>query len=406
MEITLTNLVYGGDAMGRLPDGRAVFVPYALPGERVRICLVDEKRGYAKAVLLEVLQPSPERIAPLCPHFTVCGGCHYQHLTYARQLEYKTHILREQLQRVAGIENPPLQSIIPSPAEWNYRNAIQLHPLADGRLGYQKAGSHTVVAVTECHLPQSPLDECWKQIEVEPLEGLERVELRQGEGEELLLALHSANPTLPEFNTDFPISAVFLSPQGQVVLAGEDTLEMQVLDRPFRVSAGSFFQVNTAQAGNMVQHLLDQLSLTGKIALLEVYCGVGLFSAFLAPHCSRLAGVELSESACEDFAYNLDEFNHVELYQGAAEDILPALNLKPQVILVDPPRAGVEHRALQALLVMAPEVIAYISCDPATLARDARHILAAGYVLEQVTPLDMFPQTFHIESISIFRRKP
>ncbi len=182
---------------------------------------------------------------------------------------------------------------------------------------------------------------------------------------------------------------------------GEDHLAMQVLEREFYVSAGSFFQVNTVMAEKMVTHLLGELPLPAK-TILDVYCGVGLFSAFLAPKCERLIGIELSPSACEDFAVNLDEFDHVELYEGAAEDVISHLEVEQAIVLVDPPRAGVDKRALDGIRALDPPVIAYVSCDPSTLARDAARLIAGGYRLVNVTPFDMFPQTYHIESISLF----
>jgi 23S rRNA (uracil1939-C5)-methyltransferase len=173
------------------------------------------------------------------------------------------------------------------------------------------------------------------------------------------------------------------------------------LGREFRVSAGSFFQVNTVMADKMVQHLLDKLPLPAR-TVLDVYCGAGLFSAFLAPRCERLIGIESSPSACEDFAANLDEFDHVELYEGMAEDVIPLLEMEQPIVLVDPPRAGVEVRALDGIQQLAPQTIAYVSCDPSTLARDTARLIAGGYRLVEVTPFDLFPQTYHIESISIF----
>jgi len=404
LEVELTTLVYGGDAMGRLPDGRAVFVPYGLPDERVRVRLVDEKRGHARAELLEVLRPSPERIAPRCAHFGVCGGCHYQHLAYSRQLDYKTTILREQLVRIAGIANPPLREMRPAPAAWNYRNTVQFSLTSGGEIGYQRAGSHEVIAIQECHLPEAPLNQLWPQFAFEPETGIDRVELRLGLDEDILLTLESADPQPPEFTVDLPISAVHLGPAGPMVLAGDDYTVLSVFERPFRVSAGAFFQVNTAQAEAMVTHLLDILPLNSAQFLLDVYCGAGLFSAFLAPRVPHLAGIELSALACRDFIANLDEFEHVDLYEGAAEMVLPALKIKPDIVVVDPPRAGLERSALEALVGMAPATLAYVSCDPATLARDARRLLQSGYRLTQVTPFDLFPQTYAVESISLFEK--
>ena len=428
-EIKLEKLTYGGDVIGRLEDpltgtgGRAVFVPFGLPGELVRVRLVEEKKNFARAELLEVLEPSQERITARCKHFGECGGCHYQHMPYEAQLRAKTEILRDQLQRIGKIENPPVRPMVACPHPWYYRNHIQFHVSEDGKLGFVKADTRpgsAILEITECHLPEPPISSTWPQLEFEPgapagpRQGIERVSLRTGVDDDLMLILESDNIEAPELELEAGISVVHLTEEDALVMAGEDHLFMQVLEREFRVSAGSFFQVNTVIAEKMVEHLLEGLPLPAE-TILDVYCGVGLFSAFLASQCKRLIGVESSPSACEDFAANLDEFDHVELYEGAAEDVLPALvgrigrvaspkGGNPPYVLLDPPRAGVDKRALDGIRQLAPQVIAYVSCDPSTLARDAARLIAGGYRLVEVTPFDLFPQTYHIESISIFAR--
>ncbi|MFH2129126.1 MAG: class I SAM-dependent RNA methyltransferase [bacterium] len=405
--VTLDKLTYGGDAMGRLPDARAVFVPFALPGEQVRIHLVEEKRGYARAELLEIIQPASERITARCPHFGICGGCHYQHLPYASQLEIKTGILSDQLTRIGGITNPPIQPIQPCPNPWNYRNHVQFHVHTDGSLGFLAPNSNHIVPIRECHLPEELLNDVWPQVEFETGSGIERLGLRLGSDEEIMLLLESRQPEIPGVDVQAGISVVHQYDGESLVLVGEDHLHMEIhSDRAsqscsFHVSAGSFFQVNTRMAGVLVDHLLTNLP--GNLdTLLDVYCGVGLFSAFLAPHVRRLIGIEASSAACEDFSLNLDEFDNVELYEASAEQVLPALQIKPDFILLDPPRAGLERTVLEAILAMQPKALAYVSCDPATLARDARRLLEGGYVLQKVTPFDLFPHTYHIESISFF----
>jgi 23S rRNA (uracil1939-C5)-methyltransferase len=405
LELEITGLVYGGDAFGRLADGRAAFVPFSLPGELVLVRILEEKRGHVRGQLVKVLRPAPERIAPLCRHFTVCGNCHYQHMDYSNQLKAKETIFREQLQRIAGIANPPVQPIVPSPLAWNYRNNVQFHHNAQGKLGYLEASSDRVVAIEECHLPEKSLNEIWPQVDLEPIPGLNRIDLRSGADNEVQLILESSSP-LPdmEFELDMPISAVHLGPDGPVVLAGDQCVIMQIKDRLFQVSPGAFFQVNTAQAAQMVDHILANLPLTAQSTVLDLYCGVGLFSAFLAEKVNHLIGVEVSVDACEDFSVNLDAFENVDLYMGAAEEILPALNKKADIVLVDPPRAGLGRQVMDALIAMSPAYIAYISCDPATLARDLKRLIASGYQLEKSTPFDLFPQTYHIESVSFLRK--
>lgn len=403
-EITLATLTYGGNAMGRLPDGRAVFVPFGLPGERVRVRLTDEKRNFARGEIVEVMDASPNRIVPRCLHFGVCGGCHYQHLPYEEQLKAKTEILRDQLTRIGKIESPSVQQMVASPSPWNYRNHVQFHLTREGKLGYMTAIRPRVFAISECHLPEGSINTLWPQLEFEPEMNIERVSLRSGVDEDLMLVLESDSPEPPELDIEAGISITHVFDEKAVVIAGSDNLTIRVLDRDFQVSAASFFQVNTAMAGRMVDHLLAHLPMIPSSTILDVYCGAGLFSAFLAPRCARLIGVESSESACEDFAANLDEFENVELYEGFAEDVIPHLEAKPDIVLVDPPRAGLDKNVVDGLLKLNPKVIAYVSCDPSTLARDAARLIHGGYQLKEVTPFDLFPQTYHIESISLFER--
>ncbi|GJQ34948.1 MAG: 23S rRNA (uracil-5-)-methyltransferase RumA [Anaerolineaceae bacterium] len=413
-DITLEKLTYGGEAMGRLPDGRAVFVPFGLPGETVRIQLTQEKQNFARGEILEILQSSQDRIQPKCKHFSQCGGCHYQHLPYEKQLLAKADILRDQLQRIGKIENPPVQTTVPSPNQWNYRNHIQFHLTDDGKLGFINAKGNATLPIEECHLPESTINAFRNNLQFESRLNLERVSLRSGTDDDLMLILESETEETPELEIEADISIVHIYEDHPVVIAGSNALTIQVLGKDFRVSAPSFFQVNTPMAEKMVQHLITNLQLpitnNQSTTLLDLYCGVGLFSKFFADKYAKVIGIESAPSSCEDFAINLDEFDNIELYEGAAEEILPALVghafsvTDPIHIILDPPRAGLDKHALDAILQINPHVIAYVSCDPSTLARDAARLIKGGYTLQQVTPFDLFPQTYHIESISIFTR--
>jgi 23S rRNA (uracil1939-C5)-methyltransferase len=261
-----------------------------------------------------------------------------------------------------------------------------------------------VFPITECHLPEGSINLLWPQLEFEPETNVDRVSLRAGKEDDLMLILESDSPESPELEIEAEISIAHVFEENAVVIAGHDHSIISVLGRDFRVSATSFFQVNRAMAAKMVEHLRTYLSVSLSTTLLDVYCGVGLFSAFLAPKCKHVIGIESSPSACEDFSFNLDEFDNVELYEGLAEDVIPYLDANPDIILVDPPRAGLEKRVVDGILNLNPKVIAYVSCDPSTLARDSKRLIEGGYKLKQVTPFDLFPQTYHIESISLFER--
>ena len=404
-DLKVDGLVYGGSGIARAPDGRAVFIPFVLPGEFVRVRILEEKTGFMKAEIVEVLESSPDRIQPRCRHFGVCGGCNYQHIPYSKQVEIKKNILFEQLVRLGRLDSPKISQVISSNSQWNYRNAIQFHLSQSGRLGFEKFSSHDTLEIQECHLPCAGLNNLWPQLEFDELQEIERIELRQGKDEEILMVLHSSNPVPPEFVTDLPISVVHLSPPGSIILAGDDHMLMQVLSKTFRVSAGAFFQVNTFIAEQLVQTLLSRVHLNNKMNVLDLYCGVGLFSKYLADQVGRCIGIEGSSVACQDYAMNLDDCNNVELYEGAVEEILPNLTIKAELVIVDPPRNGIHPKALAGIFTLSPEQVVYISCNPATLARDAKKLIEAGYDLTETILLDMFPQTYHIESINFFKQK-
>ena len=407
--VELIKFTYGGESLGRLPDGRAVFVPFALPGETVSVSLVEEKRNFAKAILIEVLQPSPERNSARCRHFGECGGCQYQMMFYAAQLSAKRTILLDQLERIGKLENPFVEKSIPSPNEFNYRNYVQFQLSPDGQLGYYRSGVRGVLPITECHLPEPDINTVWPQLDIESLPEISRLGVRLGADRDIQIILESKDLEAPEITVeDLPISIVHLSPAGTLVLAGSEVVYFEILERRFQVSAGSFFQTNTPLAEKMVEHILELLSTYGVLSststAIDAYCGVGLFSAFLAPNVKRLIGIESNPNACEDFMVNLDEFDNVELYEASTEIALANLNSHPDFILVDPPRSGLDKRVLYSIVRLAPPILVYVSCDPSTLARDAKRLSAKGYTLQQVTPFDLFPQTQHIESISLWTR--
>lgn len=401
-EVEIERLAYGGDAIGRLPDGKVVFVPYAIPGEVVQIRLVEDKPRHARAELVQVVQTAPERVIPRCRHFSYCGGCHYQHISYHQQLQAKAAILKEQLERMGGLAAVPTVEIMPSPQPWYYRNNVQFHLTPEGKLGYQRAHTNQPFAIQECHLPETALNDLWPLIDAEPMPGLETISLRTGTDNEMMIILESDDAQPIDFSIeDLPVSVVQVSGFGNIVLAGSDHITMEVLSRSFQVSANSFFQVNTQQAVEMVGTLLKHLTLKADQTVVDAYCGVGLFSTFLAEKVKRLVGIEISPEACEDYTTNLDDFDNIELYEASVEDVLNSVNFQADILVLDPPRSGLGTKAVQGVLAQGARQLAYISCDPATLARDAKQLAAGGYKLDKVTMFDMFPQTYHVETIAL-----
>jgi 23S rRNA (uracil1939-C5)-methyltransferase len=399
-----TAMAHGGDALGR-HEGKVIFVPYALPDETVRVKIVEDKGHYAFARLVEVVEPSPDRVEPPCPYFGPegCGGCQWQHIDYRAQAQIKADVVADQLARIGRIEEPPVHPTLAAPSAWAYRNHVQFHPAPGGGLGFQKALSQEVIAVDHCKVLHPLLADLYQILDMD-LDGLVRLVLRAGTVTgDRMIAFEMEEDKPPALETDEPVSCVMLlSEGGHANLIGRNYITEVVAGHTYRVSASSFFQVNTPQAKRLVRLALDKLSLEGNEVVLDAYCGVGLFTTHLAEQSGLVIAMEESPSAVDDLLENTVDFDNVEVVEGAVEDALPAIGAQIDAVVLNPPRAGLERAVVEALLDRRPARLVYVSCDPATLARDAKQLTQSGYRLVEVQPVDMFPQTYHVESVSLF----
>jgi 23S rRNA (uracil1939-C5)-methyltransferase len=402
--LQLTTITHGGAALGR-HEGRVIFVPYALPGETVRVEITEDKGRYAFARLVDVLEPAPDRVVPPCPYFGPdgCGGCQWQHAAYKAQLRFKAQIVTDQLARIGSIPDPPVRLTLPDSSGWAYRNHAQFHPAPDGGLGFQVSASHHIVAVDECPILHPLLSELHTALDLD-LPGLLRLSLRAAAATgDRMLIFETEDDLPPSLESDMPASCVLLLSDGlHANLIGHNHITEVVAGRAYRISAPSFFQVNTPQAAQLVRLVTEYLDLRGDETVLDAYCGVGLFTAHLAERAGLVIGVELAPAAVADLLENTAEFDNVEVVEGPVEAALPDLDVPLDAAVVDPPRAGVDRFALDALVARRPARLVYVSCDPATLARDAKRLAHAGYRLVEVQPVDMFPQTYHVESVALF----
>jgi len=426
IELTLDAIAHGGEALGR-HAGKVVFVPYAIPGERVRVEIVQEKARWARARLLDVLETSPDRVTPPCPYFgpNGCGGCQWQHIAYERQATLKGEIVADQLRRLGHIADPPVADVVvladpgspgedarqgpgeESLLEYGYRNHAQFAITPEGQVGYRRAASHEVIPVERCLLLHERLDELHGALDVTWTE-LRGISLRAGinTGQALVL-LETAGDEQPEMEINLPASCALLTRKGVQPLIGHPWIVEEVAGRRYRVSARSFFQVNTVGAEALVNIVTTYADPRPTDVLLDAYCGVGLFALALADSCAGVIGIESSPSACEDFAYNAGDLPGVTLHEGAVDAVLPALIERGQevdLVVLDPPRTGAGLDVIQGLAALQPRKIVYVSCDPATLARDSVPLVAAGYQLVEAQPVDMFPQTYHVETVALWER--
>ena len=412
--------IYGGAFLARL-EGKATFVPLVPPGEEVRIRIVEDKRSYATAEPEELAKISPSRIAPRCPHFGPCGGCNYQHADYEIQLAIKQQILRETLHR-AGIPAPehiPMLSGNP----WHYRNRIRAAFDRAGRLGYRARRSHDVVPISECPiaaplLVQAALGAAEILRTSKPTFRPIEISLFCNADETKLLASiyvqGSATQGFDQFaegwNERVPaLVGVELVEQGrldqepkQIARWGETSITCQVGGIDYRVDHGAFFQVNRWLIDSLVQRVLAERQ--GQLAW-DLFAGVGLFSRRLAERFTEVAAVEYSPYATQCLRKNLEGTPG----RAITSETLAFLRRqqrtpRPDLIVVDPPRAGLGSETTALLGKIAAAEIVYVSCDPTTLARDLRALLAMGYSLASVTLADLFPQTFHLETVVELRR--
>ncbi len=369
-----------GEAMS-CHDGRDVFVFGGIPGERVVAEVVDIRRRRLAARVVEVLEPSPHRVETPCSYFGDCTGCQWQHMTYRRQLEAKREKVIDALQRVGGFTDPPVAAVIPSPRQFGYRNHARFTVRDGGVLGFVNRASRRFVDIDRCMIMHQAVNDCLGQLQGKCWETTQlSVRAGQETGDVLV------QPAL--FNPELSI------PTGQKSYA--DT----VAGKTFRVSSPSFFQVNVEQAAQAVEVVRRGLRLTREDVLVDAYTGVGAFAILLAPHVKKVVAVEESSAAVADCRANAAGVSNLEFVLGRTEEVLGSLGVKPDAVVLDPPRAGCQPQALDSLLQLDPPRVAYVSCDSETMARDLKPLCESQYTLKQVVPLDMFPQTHHVECVA------
>ncbi len=399
----IDRMAHGGQTLGRDRQGRVIFTSFAIPGERVRVAVPDSARRHAHATLLEVLTPSPERRTPRCPHFGVCGGCHFQHIDYPAQLRYKQQVVQDQLQRLAGLKKIPLRPIQANPRPWEYHHSLTLSPASSGSgLGMWSPGQQAVIPLQTCYLVPPDVRALLGELDLE-LADLRRLTVRQGDDGALLLAFETQEADAPEVETDAPLSIALVMPDGvAATLIGEPETWHTAAERSFRVPAGCFFYPNPG-AGLLAQIVQRYAARRPAPRIIEGYSGVGLLTAQLASQAADVVAIEVNEDAVAAAAANLDDCDNLAIYNDWLEDALPALPPAADLMLLDPPAEGLSPDALAAVLAARPARLIYSGSDLATTAHAARALAAGGYSLAEMQPLDMLPQTYHVHTVGLWQ---
>ncbi|MGA2181778.1 MAG: class I SAM-dependent RNA methyltransferase [Bryobacteraceae bacterium] len=379
-ELRIEKLVYGGDGLAR-ENGQVVLTPFVLPGETVRAEVTRAKNDLLRGRLVSVVSPAPQRVEPRCPYFLRCGGCHYQHASYEYQLEQKRVILLEVLRRIGGIEYSEEVAVLAA-EPWQYRNRVQLH-IAGGKIGYFEAGSHALVAIEDCPIASPKLNECIAVLARE------------------VAGMRPFDATLELFTNENDVQFHLRDrvPQPFVSLLRTLGVSTPIEYGGLRVSRDTFFQVNRFLTEKLVEATLDDSN--GRWAM-DLYAGAGLFTLPLARRFQQVTAVDDAASAFRDLEHNASAAGIMNLrtHNETAEAHLMTVTDAPNLMIADPPRTGLGKLGVKELVRIRAPRLTIVSCDPATLARDLKPLLAAGYRMAALTLIDLFPQTAHFESIA------
>ncbi|WP_096439005.1 23S rRNA (uracil(1939)-C(5))-methyltransferase RlmD [Alteribacter populi] len=444
VHVTFEDLTHDGAGVAKL-DGYPIFVPRALPGEQGEIKVIKVKKNYAIGRLIELTEESEERVEPPCPIFKNCGGCQIQHLSYEAQLEHKRKHVEGVLRRIGKLDNVTVHPTLGMEDPWRYRNKAQV-PVGERNgdiiAGFYAKRSHEIVDMPNCIIQHEESDHTVQLIkdlakkygirayDEEKHRGtLRHIVTRHGKNTgELMVVLVTRGKELPnkkniiqDIRDNLPhVKSIVqnINPKKTnvifgdktEVLWGEEVIYDRIGDVKFAISARSFYQVNPDQTKVLYDKALEYANLTGHETVIDAYCGIGTISLFLAQKAKHVYGVEIVPEAISDAKNNarLNDLTNAEFAVGEAEKVMPwwyAQGVRPDVIVVDPPRKGCDETLLETIVNMKPERVVYVSCNPATLARDLKYLAEHGFETKEVQPVDMFPQTMHVECVAEVVRK-
>jgi 23S rRNA (uracil1939-C5)-methyltransferase len=401
MELHPHDMAHGGEAVAR-HDGKAYFIPGAMPGEVVEATVIEDKGSWARTALVEVIAPSPERRAPPCPHATDCGGCQWQFANDEQQRQWKRSTVIGQLEHLGKIVDPLVHETVVAGSALGYRNRMDFR-VADGKPALFRPRSNDLVPLDTCLLMVDQLQDTFAALG--DLTGVQKITLRAGTRTSKRIAVIEGEP--PEQIGDWGTSVILKKGKSLKPLVGDPVLT-EIVDGVVLVGAvAGLFQNNTDRADTLVRLVRDVLEIEDDETLLDGYCGVGLFGATVGRSAARVVGIESTPGAVKYARSNMAAAGvDCNIIAGSFTNDIDKLEEYWDVAVVDPPRKGLGQRGVEAVTAAMPRRIAYVACDPASLARDARMLDGYGYEFIDATPVDMFPQTYHIEIVARFDRKP
>lgn len=408
-DLELIAMAHGGSALGR-HEKRTIFIPYTIPGEIVSARVHTDKGRIAFADGVKLIAASADRVFPRCAYFgpNRCGQCQWQHIDYDAQLLLKQDVLADQLARIGGFDEADVHPVIPAPQQWGYNHHMTLIPNERGIPGFPGTDGESVMPVDECHVLHPDLLALYETLNLE-FSDLRSLKLQIGsDGNHMIILAVDDEKDAPELAIDLTTSVNLILPDNVPVnLIGDSHSHYEIGGHTFRVTAGSAFRANISQIDALAKRVMQSLDVDENAAVLDLYAGVGLFSAYLAPQVTLVTLVESYPPAATDADENLDEFENVDVLEGNVEDVLAALDESGttyNAAILDPPSTGLSVEVVDALAESDIPRLVYVSSDPATLARDAQRLVKHGYTLGAVHPIDFSPHTYYIDSVAVLYR--
>lgn len=415
MSYKVEGITHRGEGVIRVA-GKAVFVPFTIPGEQIQVLIERSKKKYARGIVTDILEASADRVDPLCPHYYQCGGCAYQHMTYRRELALKRQVVEDNLYRLGKL-SLPVNDVIGMKYPWHYRNKVTWHVgtrKAQPRLGYYRSNSRSHLPILECYLLSPEMTRLSQFVDCYlagiGMENGKKLIIRQGTDQKLMLIAEGPlnRSELISLVKGYPhLESVFVYENQQLsCLYGNPYLKHEIGDRQYQVSPLAFFQVNHEQTEKLYDLVKNAAADQEGKVILDAYCGTGSIALYLAPQHRRIIGIEAHAESIADAKINaqLNQLTHCEFQQGACEKLIKNIDTEIDTIILDPPRTGCHRDLLQQIAEKGIKQIVYVSCHPSTLARDIKILSEQSYQVQWVQPIDMFPRTHHVECVTLMSK--
>ena len=397
MEVKVDRLDHQGRGIAMLD--KVTFIPNALPGEIVDIDIVESKSKYNIGEVKYYIEKSERRMKPVCPYYDVCGGCTLMHMSYDDEVKYKEEKIKNIMQRFAGLTN--VSKIVPCSSDLHYRNKVTFK--VGDKLGLYKNDSHDITYIDNCDLISEKMNSYIEIINKMDLRGVSEVVIRESYNADMIIFKCDEDVKLDV--DDLETNVIRYYDRKYKTLKGNNYIIDKIGDVSYKISPSSFFQVNSHQVKKLYDLVLNNLNLSKTDKVLDLYCGTGTIGLYIARMCGDVFGIEINEDAIKDANYNkkINDIDNIFFTAGDSK-IIKDISYKPNKIVVDPPRAGLDKAVIDEMININPERIVYVSCDPITLARDL-NFFKDNYNVEKIIPVDMFPRTYHVETVCVLERK-